>query len=84
MTYLVSITRPAQKEINDLPVAEAARVRAAIAALAENPRPQGCIKLTDRDGWRIRVGSYRVIYEISDGQLLVTVIRVGNRRDIYR
>jgi len=65
-------------------VAEAARVRAAIAALAENPRPQGCIKLTDRDGWRIRVGSYRVIYEISDGQLLVTVIRVGNRRDIYR
>lgn len=67
MTYLVSITRPAQKEINDLPVAEAARVRAAIAALAENPRPQGCIKLTDRDGWRIRVGSYRVIYEISDG-----------------
>ncbi len=64
MTYLVSITRPAQKEINDLPVAEAARVRAAIAALAENPRPQGCIKLTDRDGWRIRVGSYRVIYEI--------------------
>lgn len=59
-------------------------MRAAIAALAENPRPQGCIKLTDRDGWRIRVGSYRVIYEISDGQLLVTVIRVGNRRDIYR
>ncbi len=59
-------------------------MRTAIAALAENPRPYGCIKLTDRDGWRIRVGNNRVIYEISGGQLLVTVVRVGNRRDIYR
>ncbi len=62
MTYLVSITRPAQKEIDGLPVAEAGRVRAAIAALAENPHPHGCIKLTDRDGWRIRIGNRRDIY----------------------
>lgn len=84
MTYLVSILRGAQKEIENLPIADAARVRTAIAGLAEVPRPSGCIKLTGREAWRIRVGDYRVIYEINDGQLLVTVIRVGNRRDIYR
>jgi len=84
MTYLVSILRRAQKEIEDLPASDAARVRAAIAGLAEDPRPPGCIKLTDRNGWRIRIGDFRVIYEINDGQLLVTVVQVGNRRDIYR
>ena len=84
MTYVVAITRPAQKEIRDLTIAEATRVRAAIAALADNPRPHGCIKLTDREAWRIRVGDYRVIYEIDDNQLLVTVVQVGNRRDVYR
>jgi len=84
MTYLVSILRRAQKEIEDLPTADAARVRAAIAGLAVDPRPPGCIKLTGRGGWRIRIGDYRVIYEITDNQLLVTVIQVGNRRDIYR
>jgi len=84
MTYLVSILRRAQKEIEDLPTSDAARVRTAIAGLAENPRPPGCIKLTGRDGWRIRIGDFRVIYEINDGHLFVTVVQVGNRRDIYR
>ncbi|MEO1670657.1 MAG: type II toxin-antitoxin system RelE/ParE family toxin, partial [Cyanobacteria bacterium J06631_2] len=56
----------------------------AISNLAENPRPSGCKKLKGRPAWRIRVGIYRVIYKISDRQLIITVIDVGHRKDIYR
>lgn len=84
MTYSITILRRAQKETEDLPIADAARVRSGITGLAENPRPPGCIKLTGCDGWCIRIGDFRVIYEINDGQILVTVVQVGNRRDIYR
>ena len=84
MIYAVGFLRKVQKELADLPSADYERVRDAVGRLADNPRPPGCIKLTGREGWRIRIGNYRVIYEISDKQLLVTVIRVGNRRDIYQ
>ncbi|MDZ7724062.1 MAG: type II toxin-antitoxin system RelE/ParE family toxin [candidate division KSB1 bacterium] len=52
--------------------------------LAENPRPPGCQNLSARPAWRIRIGSYRVIYEIHDDQLLVLVITIGHRKDIYK
>ena len=84
MTYTVSILRPAQRQLEDILGDDLSRVVQAIAALAADPRPPGCIKLTGRDGWRVRVGNFRIIYEINDGQLLVTVIQVGNRRDVYR
>jgi mRNA interferase RelE/StbE len=84
MTYTVSILRRAQKQLEDIQGDDFDRVTDAIAALATNPRPSGCIKLTGRDGWRIRSGDFRVIYEINDGQLLVTVVQIGNRRDVYR
>lgn len=83
MTYQVSILRRAQKELASLPQQDYERVRDSIAALASNPRPPGCNKLTGRDGWRIRVGDYRVIYEIDDAGRLVKVLHVGNRRDVY-
>jgi mRNA interferase RelE/StbE len=66
-----------------LPVEIYERVRDDIRYLAENPRPPGCLKLTNREGWRIRVSSYRVIYEIDDEQKIITVLQVGHRRDIY-
>ncbi|MDQ3637697.1 MAG: type II toxin-antitoxin system RelE/ParE family toxin [Actinomycetota bacterium] len=56
----------------------------AIEGLREEPRPPGCRKLSDREGWRLRVGVYRVIYEVDDDQRVVTVLQVGHRRDIYR
>jgi mRNA interferase RelE/StbE len=52
--------------------------------LRENPRPANCRKLTGRDGWRIRIGDYRVIYEINDAALSLTVLHVGHRREVYR
>ncbi len=84
MSYTVSILRRAQKELDDLPVQEAERVISAINALAEDPRPPGCAKLKGRTGWRIRVGDYRMIYNIEDAALTITVINVGHRRNIYR
>lgn len=84
MTYTVSFLRRSAKELADLPSASYERVRDAIQALGETPRPPGCIKLTGRDGWRIRIGDFRVIYEIDDGQRAVIILHVGNRRDIYR
>jgi len=61
------------------------RVDAAILALADNPRPAGCVKLSGlSDLWRIRVGDYRVVYEIRDRQLIVLIVGVAHRREIYR
>ncbi|MFN2455793.1 MAG: type II toxin-antitoxin system RelE/ParE family toxin [Pyrinomonadaceae bacterium] len=83
MSYEVLILRRAQKQLADLPKADYGRVRDAVAALADNPRPVGCKKLTGREGWRIRSGDYRVIYEIEDVQRKVTVLHIGHRRDVY-
>lgn len=56
-----------------------------IDALAHNPRPAGCGRLTGKDGlWRIRVGDYRIVYEIQDNVLVVMVVRLGHRREVYR
>lgn len=84
MSYQIQILRRAQKALSRLPTQDYERVRDAIASLANNPRPPGCKKLTGREGWRIRIGSYRVLYEIEDKVLIVTVIDVGHRRSIYR
>ena len=55
----------------------------AVERLAANPRPPGCRKLVGRDGWRLRVRDYRVLYDIYDDRLVVCVVQVGHRRDIY-
>ena len=55
----------------------------AIAALAQNPRPKGVKKLKGRDGYRIRVGNYRIIYDIFDNELIIDIIALGHRKDIY-
>jgi mRNA interferase RelE/StbE len=61
------------------------RLDPAIQALAENPRPPGCKKLDGEASlWRIRVGDYRIVYRVQDDQLLVLVVKVGHRREIYR
>ncbi|MFQ6000619.1 MAG: type II toxin-antitoxin system RelE/ParE family toxin [Anaerolineae bacterium] len=84
MSYAVFILRRAQKELARLSPEAYERLKEAIGNLGEEPRPMGCQKLTGRDGWRIRVGDYRVIYEIDDVERIVTVLHVGHRRDVYR
>ena len=84
MSYAISVLRRAQKELAQLPPGAYEQVRDAIRMLALNPRPPGCLKLAGREGWRIRVGDYRVVYEIVDAQQDVMILHVGHRRDIYR
>ena len=84
MNYAVFILRRAQKELADLPREAFEQAKQSILRLAKEPRPVGCRKLTGREGWRMRVGDYRVIYEIDDAQRTVTVLHVGHRRDVYR
>ena len=60
------------------------RIVRRIQSLSENPRPPGCQKLSGYDRYRIRQGDYRIVYEIRDLEVLVVVIKIGHRRDIYR
>ena len=78
------LTRQVQRALNRLPVRDGARILEAIEALAANPRPAGCVKLSGTDQWRIRSGDHRILYEIQDTDLIVTVVRAGHRRDVYR
>ena len=84
MRYAVSILRLAQKELALLPLKDYEQVRETIRNLARIPRPPGCQKLTAREGWRLRVGKYRIIYEIDDQHQAVLVLHIGHRRDVYR
>jgi mRNA interferase RelE/StbE len=83
-SYELRIRRSAEKEIRKLPDGPRRRVVAGIQGLASEPRPPGCERLTARDAWRIRIGTYRVIYTVDDQAVVVEVVRVGHRRDVYR
>lgn len=83
MTYQVQLLRRAQKSLAELGKSDYERMKDAIAALASEPRPVGSKKLTGRDGWRIRSGNFRAIYDIDDDNGIVTILHIGNRRDIY-
>lgn len=84
MKYTVKILRRAQQELRKIKGSNYERIKTAIYELSDNPRPAGCKKLTGREGWRIRVGNYRIIYEIEDVELIVLVVHMGHRREIYR
>lgn len=81
--YKVQVERKAQKKLAKIPAPYYANIKAAILNLGNNPRPNGCKKLKGRDAYRIRIADYRVIYEIQDDILLVQVIDLGHRKDIY-
>ena len=83
--YRVEIARRAVKALASLPRKDQQRVRATIDLLAETPRPPGCVALAGEDRtYRVRVGDYRIVYEVFDDRLVVQVIRIGHRRDVYR
>ena len=82
--YTVSLSKKAQKQLDKLSDLIAEPILDAIANLAINPRPTGCKKLKGRDGFRLRVGNYRVLYDIYDAELVVDVIALGHRKEVYR
>lgn len=84
MRYGINFTTAAARQVKKLPRPARDRVLAVVEGLAEDPRPHGATKLVgERTAWRIRVGDYRVIYDIFDAELTVTVVRAGHRREVY-
>jgi mRNA interferase RelE/StbE len=83
--YRVLLERAAEKDLSRLSSEVHSRVIRAIQLLANNPRPSGCRKLAgSKNDWRIRVGDYRVVYEIADEIRIVRINRVRHRREVYR
>lgn len=85
MAYRIEFRPAAARGLRRIPKPFKNRIAAAIVALAETPRPPGCVRLRGPDGfYRVRVGDYRIIYQIRDGVLLVIVVRVAHRQDVCR
>lgn len=83
-SYSVLIKRSAAKEIEALPLKDRRRVVTKIQALGADPRGEGCEKLSGEEKYRVRQGDYRILYEIADTELIITVVKVGKRGDVYR
>lgn len=85
MTYRIEVAPVAIRQLRRLDRAAQRRVQAAIELLAEKPRPSGAKKLVGGEGgWRVRTGDYRLVYETHDDVMLVLVVAVGHRREIYQ
>ena len=84
MSYRVELTTAAARQIKKLPRPARDRILDAVANLTGDPRPRGAKKLAGEEtAWRIRVGDYRVIYDVFDSELVVTVVRAGHRHEVY-
>lgn len=85
MAYRVTYVASAAKALRKLDRQTARRILEALNALSDDPRPPGCIKLQGGEGeLRIRIGDYRVVYDVVDDELVVLILRVGHRREVYR
>lgn len=83
MSYTLDFSKQALKELGKINEPFYSNIKEAIFNLTENPRPNGYKKLKGRDGYRIRIGNYRVIYDIFDTELIIDIITLGHRKDIY-
>ncbi len=86
MTFALLLERQAEKDLRDLPLPILRRVDARLLALSKEPRPRGSLKLKGKEGegWRIRVGDYRILYTIDTDQEIIKIYHIGHRRDVYR
>lgn len=82
--WRILIEREPRRVLRRLPRDTLQRIRAAILALADNPRPNGCVKLSGYDLWRIRVGDWQIIYSIEDAELIILIVEVSPRSGAYR
>jgi len=82
--YSLTFRKSVAKDLRVIPDKDVESILASIGSLANNPRPPGCVKLTGQEHYRIRQGNYRIVYEITDRELTVIIIKVAHRRDVYR
>ncbi len=86
MSYSILLERQAEKELRSLPLQMLLRIDRRILALSDEPWPRGVLKLKGKEGegWRIKVGDYRILYIIDDAQKIIKIYRIKHRRDVYR
>ena len=84
MTWRIVFRKSVAKDLRRIPSSDVRRILATIDTLAENPRREGAEKLSRSERYLIRQGMYRVLYEIRDDEVLVIVVKVGHRREVYR
>ena len=84
MPYQVLIKRSAEKELDALPAVVQERIGKRLLLLEENPRPSGIKKMQGQEGYRLRVGDYRVLYTIHDNSRQIVIYAIGHRREVYR
>lgn len=84
MAYSLNFSKQAFKELEKINEPFYSNLKHAIVSLTDNPRPVGYKKLKGRDGYRIRIGNYRVIYDVFDNELIIEIITLGHRKDIYQ
>jgi mRNA interferase RelE/StbE len=82
--YELTFKPSVAKDLRDIPGADVQRILARIETLRDDPRPPGCEKLSAQERYRIRQGNYRILYTVADAELMVEVVKVGHRRDVYR
>ncbi|MFW6286473.1 MAG: type II toxin-antitoxin system RelE family toxin [Candidatus Sumerlaeota bacterium] len=83
-SYKVVFRKSVSKDLKGIPRQDIRRILKTIESLADEPRPPGCKKLSGQERYRIRQGNYRILYSIADERLIVCVVQVGHRRDVYR
>jgi mRNA interferase RelE/StbE len=83
-SYKLLFRKSVAHDLRSVPQRDLERILARLQALAEDPRPQGCEKLSGQERYRVRQGVYRIIYEVSDAVVTVTVVKVGHRRHAYQ
>lgn len=81
--YEIVFRRSVYKDLQPVPNKDVKRILARIRSLSSDPRPSGCEKLSGQERYRVRQGVYRMIYEIEDRRLIVTVVKVGHRGQVY-
>lgn len=82
--YKVTLKQSAVKELEQLHQQDLSRIITRIGTLSADPRPPGCEKLSGQERYRIRQGNYRILYEIIDTDRIITIVKIGHRRDVYR
>ena len=82
--YRIIVKQSVSKDLKKIPKKDVKRILSAIQALAKNPRPPQSKKLSGQERYRLRQGNYRILYAIEDDRLIICVVKVGDRRDVYR
>lgn len=82
--YKVLFKKSVSKDLRKIPNSEIERILSRIATLSDDPRGDGCTRLSAQERYRVRVGPYRVIYEIQDSKLVVMVVKIGHRSSVYK